>query len=271
MQWRGGRWGRPWPSSLGLSLAAIDLGAKSLLITFMSAPPHRHPPFWKSMPSALPPSPSASPVADASPPPPDSPDAQHRCHWQDCVRAFPDPETLYNHLCNDHIGRKSTNNLCLTCHWKDCGTTCAKRDHITSHLRGPLSHPSRPSDLLTSQQSTPRSSPMSARCIYSLFSVSLSDPVVSDMQKVLQAAPGSEKARENTHRGASPAAQALKGNHRRRPRLCLPCPRRLEGPQAPALPESQACRSSVKITLFFPRRYAFAQRVSPMHQNSNPY
>ncbi|EIN14023.1 hypothetical protein PUNSTDRAFT_16975, partial [Punctularia strigosozonata HHB-11173 SS5] len=39
------------------------------------------------------------------------------------------------HLCNDHIGRKSTNNLCLTCKWKDCSTTCAKRDHITSHLR----------------------------------------------------------------------------------------------------------------------------------------
>ncbi|KAF7337443.1 hypothetical protein MSAN_02217100 [Mycena sanguinolenta] len=48
---------------------------------------------------------------------------------------FADPEALYNHLCNDHIGRKSTNNLCLTCKWKDCGTTCAKRDHITSHLR----------------------------------------------------------------------------------------------------------------------------------------
>ncbi|KAI0034144.1 hypothetical protein K488DRAFT_37650, partial [Vararia minispora EC-137] len=42
---------------------------------------------------------------------------------------------LYTHLCNDHIGRKSTNNLCLTCKWNGCGTTCAKRDHITSHLR----------------------------------------------------------------------------------------------------------------------------------------
>jgi hypothetical protein len=60
----------------------------------------------------------------------------HRCLWIDCTKAFSDPETLYNHLCNDHIGRKSTNNLCLTCKWKDCGTTCAKRDHITSHLRG---------------------------------------------------------------------------------------------------------------------------------------
>ncbi|KAF8807786.1 hypothetical protein BYT27DRAFT_7098821 [Phlegmacium glaucopus] len=60
---------------------------------------------------------------------------QHTCLWVHCTHAFPDPETLYNHLCNVHIGRKSTNNLCLTCKWKDCGTTCAKRDHITSHLR----------------------------------------------------------------------------------------------------------------------------------------
>ncbi|KAK7064031.1 hypothetical protein R3P38DRAFT_3339432 [Favolaschia claudopus] len=60
---------------------------------------------------------------------------EQKCQWQDCTQSFPDPETLYNHLCNDHIGRKSTNNLCLTCKWKDCGTTCAKRDHITSHLR----------------------------------------------------------------------------------------------------------------------------------------
>ncbi|KAJ7293104.1 transcription factor PacC [Mycena rebaudengoi] len=64
-----------------------------------------------------------------------TPALTHRCLWVDCTQSFPDPETLYNHLCNDHIGRKSTNNLCLTCKWKDCGTTCAKRDHITSHLR----------------------------------------------------------------------------------------------------------------------------------------
>ncbi|KAF8319939.1 hypothetical protein DL93DRAFT_1907951 [Clavulina sp. PMI_390] len=58
-----------------------------------------------------------------------------RCQWIDCSFEAPDAELLYLHLCNDHIGRKSTNNLCLTCKWKDCGTTCAKRDHITSHLR----------------------------------------------------------------------------------------------------------------------------------------
>ena len=195
MQWRGGRWGRPWPSSLGLSLAAIDLGAKSLLITFMSAPPHRHPPFWKSMPSALPPSPSASPVADASPPPPDSPDAQHRCHWQDCVRAFPDPETLYNHLCNDHIGRKSTNNLCLTCHWKDCGTTCAKRDHITSHLRGPY-HPTlsfiSPNPALVHTPLKPHSCEVRCPIPSSINLPSSFYP--ADLQEILQAASGSQKA-----------------------------------------------------------------------------
>ncbi|EGN91726.1 hypothetical protein SERLA73DRAFT_66934 [Serpula lacrymans var. lacrymans S7.3] len=60
---------------------------------------------------------------------------EHRCLWLNCTKSFADPEILYNHLCNDHIGRKSTNNLCLTCNWKDCGTSCAKRDHITSHLR----------------------------------------------------------------------------------------------------------------------------------------
>ncbi|KAI0275329.1 hypothetical protein BC834DRAFT_1030032 [Gloeopeniophorella convolvens] len=66
-----------------------------------------------------------------------SPDASssHKCQWVECTKYFPDPESLYNHLCNDHIGRKSTNNLCLTCKWKDCVTTCTKRDHITSHLR----------------------------------------------------------------------------------------------------------------------------------------
>ncbi|KAG6877880.1 hypothetical protein C0993_002881 [Termitomyces sp. T159_Od127] len=75
--------------------------------------------------------PQSPPVKSQSP----DPAAAHRCQWVDCDLQFPDPEALYNHLCNDHIGRKSTNNLCLTCRWKDCGTSCAKRDHITSHLR----------------------------------------------------------------------------------------------------------------------------------------
>lgn len=86
---------------------------------------------------------------------------ENLCEWLGCDVSFPDPELLYIHLCNDHIGRKSTNNLCLTCNWKDCSTSCAKRDHITSHLRG--TSPPLPLARLTSPQSTPPSSPMSAR------------------------------------------------------------------------------------------------------------
>lgn len=82
------------------------------------------------LPSAAPSSASPTHSAPSAPSPP-----SHACLWEGCTLFFPDPEALYNHLCNAHIGRKSTNNLCLTCRWRDCGTTCAKRDHITSHLR----------------------------------------------------------------------------------------------------------------------------------------
>ncbi|KAI1793161.1 hypothetical protein LXA43DRAFT_886350 [Ganoderma leucocontextum] len=84
-------------------------------------------------PSDITSSPSSAPSL-SSPPSEDS-TPSHQCQWVGCDKALSDPEALYNHLCNDHIGRKSTGNLCLTCKWKDCGTTCAKRDHITSHLR----------------------------------------------------------------------------------------------------------------------------------------
>jgi hypothetical protein len=60
----------------------------------------------------------------------------YNCQWLDCTKSYMDPEPLYSHLCNEHVGRKSTNNLCLTCKWRDCATTCSKRDHITSHIRG---------------------------------------------------------------------------------------------------------------------------------------
>src|SRR3954447_16926937 len=39
------------------------------------------------------------------------------------------------HVCERHVGRKSTNNLNLTCQWGSCRTTTVKRDHITSHIR----------------------------------------------------------------------------------------------------------------------------------------
>lgn len=57
------------------------------------------------------------------------------CRWKTCNAIFDVPEDLYEHLCNDHVGRKSSNNLQLTCYWDNCLTTTVKRDHITSHLR----------------------------------------------------------------------------------------------------------------------------------------
>lgn len=58
-----------------------------------------------------------------------------QCHWGHCKIIFETPEKLYDHLCDDHVGRKSSNNLSLTCYWNDCLVTTVKRDHITSHLR----------------------------------------------------------------------------------------------------------------------------------------
>ncbi|RHZ83628.1 hypothetical protein Glove_89g95 [Diversispora epigaea] len=68
-------------------------------------------------------------------PPPRSSCEELICLWDHCGHSFDDPELLYNHLANDHVGRKSTGNLCLDCHWDRCETQTTKRDHITSHLR----------------------------------------------------------------------------------------------------------------------------------------
>ncbi|KAG2199565.1 hypothetical protein INT47_012165 [Mucor saturninus] len=57
------------------------------------------------------------------------------CRWSSCQLNFGDPEDLFTHLSDDHIGRKATNNLCLQCQWNGCGTVAAKRDHLASHLR----------------------------------------------------------------------------------------------------------------------------------------
>ncbi|KAK0567390.1 hypothetical protein OC844_000280 [Tilletia horrida] len=80
---------------------------------------------------------TAANAATAGHQPADAPPASDKivCKWAGCTRTFENADILYTHLCDDHVGRKSTNNLCLTCHWDDCDTTCAKRDHITSHLR----------------------------------------------------------------------------------------------------------------------------------------
>ncbi|KAI1762499.1 hypothetical protein GGR53DRAFT_501302, partial [Hypoxylon sp. FL1150] len=57
------------------------------------------------------------------------------CRWANCCEKFGAPDLLYEHLCEKHVGRKSTNNLNLTCQWNACKTTTVKRDHITSHIR----------------------------------------------------------------------------------------------------------------------------------------
>jgi hypothetical protein len=57
------------------------------------------------------------------------------CRWNACNQRFNTAETLYDHICERHVGRKSTNNLNLTCQWNSCRTTTVKRDHITSHIR----------------------------------------------------------------------------------------------------------------------------------------
>ncbi|OTA60435.1 hypothetical protein K449DRAFT_446507 [Hypoxylon sp. EC38] len=58
-----------------------------------------------------------------------------QCRWTGCSEKFNSAETLYEHICEKHVGRKSTNNLNLTCQWNQCKTTTVKRDHITSHIR----------------------------------------------------------------------------------------------------------------------------------------
>lgn len=62
------------------------------------------------------------------------------CRWFGCHLFFNDSEELLLHCTNDHIGRKSTNNLCLDCHWEGCDVKTTKRDHITSHLKVHIAH-----------------------------------------------------------------------------------------------------------------------------------
>ena len=57
------------------------------------------------------------------------------CQWDQCKERCQTAEALYEHICERHVGRKSTNNLNLTCGWTNCRTTTVKRDHITSHIR----------------------------------------------------------------------------------------------------------------------------------------
>ncbi|RIA80501.1 hypothetical protein C1645_730092 [Glomus cerebriforme] len=76
-----------------------------------------------------------STINPLSPPVSEGNNSEFICLWKHCNRNFEDAESLYSHLSTDHVGRKSTGNLCLDCHWDDCDVRTTKRDHITSHLR----------------------------------------------------------------------------------------------------------------------------------------
>lgn len=67
--------------------------------------------------------------------PPEQDSEELHCKWGDCSKVFNQPELLYHHLCQDHVGRKSQRNLQLNCQWDGCKTKTEKRDHITSHIR----------------------------------------------------------------------------------------------------------------------------------------
>lgn len=66
-----------------------------------------------------------------------------RCLWevspgQLCSQTYTDPNTFYSHLCEDHVGRKKSNNSSDKCMWVGCSHAAkpfAKRDHFVSHCR----------------------------------------------------------------------------------------------------------------------------------------
>ncbi|KAL9111919.1 MAG: hypothetical protein Q9227_003769 [Pyrenula ochraceoflavens] len=81
------------------------------------------------------PTPTSAPIPPQQAQPINSVGENLQCQWQNCGERCPSAEALYEHVCERHVGRKSTNNLNLTCQWGSCRTTTVKRDHITSHIR----------------------------------------------------------------------------------------------------------------------------------------
>ncbi|KAJ2557147.1 hypothetical protein EV175_001518 [Coemansia sp. RSA 1933] len=78
----------------------------------------------------------AQPLGQMSPEQSPSDDGLLQCQWEGCsAHSFKDPEVLYEHITSEHVGRKSTGNLCLECKWAGCHVKRSKRDHITSHIR----------------------------------------------------------------------------------------------------------------------------------------
>ncbi|KAL9100113.1 MAG: hypothetical protein Q9163_004474 [Psora crenata] len=82
-------------------------------------PPHQH----------------SAPQQPQAPPLLGTPNDNFQCQWTGCSDRAPSAEALYEHVCERHIGRKSTNNLNLQCAWGNCHIAVVKRDHITSHIR----------------------------------------------------------------------------------------------------------------------------------------
>jgi hypothetical protein len=102
---------------------------------------------------------AAATTAAVSRPSTDRSGDQLPCQWVGCSEKSPTAKALYvsasttfgdrwfrkmltlvvtqEHVCECHVGRKSTNNLNLTCQWGACRTTTAKRDHIKSHIQVP--------------------------------------------------------------------------------------------------------------------------------------
>ncbi|KAI9189458.1 hypothetical protein H9P43_000891 [Blastocladiella emersonii ATCC 22665] len=110
----------------------------SMPMPAVSQQPLQHPPA-SSAPAPPPKARGAS--AHASDEDEDDDDGPFACLWRGCEQVFLEPEALFSHLTNDHIGRKTSGNLCLRCAWilpdgkSECGIEKQKRDHITSHLR----------------------------------------------------------------------------------------------------------------------------------------
>ncbi|KAI9329438.1 hypothetical protein BDR26DRAFT_783164, partial [Obelidium mucronatum] len=60
-----------------------------------------------------------------------------------CPHIFSDPDELFAHISEDHIGRKEFGNLCLSCKWLGCprhSRVLTKRDNIVSHVRSHVPH-----------------------------------------------------------------------------------------------------------------------------------
>ncbi|KAH3668372.1 hypothetical protein OGAPHI_002126 [Ogataea philodendri] len=70
-----------------------------------------------------------------SAPPKSDDEGPLQCKWKGCSQYCDDAKSLYQHLCDTHVGRKSNKNLELSCQWEDCQVVTIKRDHITSHIR----------------------------------------------------------------------------------------------------------------------------------------